>query len=435
MELNTHLFCKYKAVLHFKIQPKIKMKKILQLRLVAVMIAFFFSCGKKDVVNNTDNEAPTANTLQQLEPYNFVLGTHAISGSYQFTSENKLVEQAKKVREMGSNILKITLGKNSADIYGINEVTKSTTTLALFSNNLPYKTVCNMDFKYIFFWVHTLTNVDWKKVLTAAEEKVLYDEIFNFVSHILTTYDNSGKTFFIGNWEGDWLLIPSYDRTVTPAPELLANMTKWFQIRQKAIDDAKLASTAKNVSLYHYIEANLVLKGMNGEPCVAESVIPNVDIDLISYSSYEAIKDKTFAAKKSDLQAIFTYLESKLKPKTSVPFSRRVFIGEYGYQANASKPETFQKQYDETKEIMRIAFELNLPFALHWQMYNNEYENGVSKQMSLINEAGAKTRQYGLHNNFYKTMNNYLKEEKQKNNRYPTADEYRTKALQVLSSL
>ena len=84
---------------------------------------------------------------------------------------------------------------------------------------------------------------------------------------------------------------------------------------------------------------------------------------------------------------------------------------------------------------MRIAFELNLPFALHWQMYNNEYENGVSKQMSLINEAGAKTRQYGLHNNFYKAMNTYLKEEMQKNNKYPTAEEYRTKALQVLSSL
>jgi hypothetical protein len=68
-------------------------------------------------------------------------------------------------------------------------------------------------------------------------------------------------------------------------------------------------------------------------------------------------------------------------------------------------------------------------------MYNNEYDNGVSKEMSLINESGSKTRQYTLHNNFYKAMNTYLKEEKQKNNKYPTADEFRTKALQVLLSL
>jgi hypothetical protein len=68
-------------------------------------------------------------------------------------------------------------------------------------------------------------------------------------------------------------------------------------------------------------------------------------------------------------------------------------------------------------------------------MYNNEYENGVSKEMSLINEAGQKTRQYTLHQNFYKAMNTYLKDEKQKNNRYPTTVEYRTKAIQVLSTL
>ena len=123
------------------------------------------------------------------------------------------------------------------------------------------------------------------------------------------------------------------------------------------------------------------------------------------------------------------------KPKLNIPFSRRVFIGEYGYQANAGKPETLQKQYEETKEIMKIAFELKLPFALHWQMYNNEYENGVSKQMSLINENGVKTKPYFLHQNFYKAMNTYLKEEFQKNNQYPSADQYSTKAIQVLGTL
>ena len=404
-----------------------------------VLLIFLFSCTKNN--GSTDGPAPVppgtppASGIIELESYNFVLGTHAISGSYQFTNENKLVEQAKKVRELGSNILKITLGKNSADIYGINDVSKSATTLALFTNNSPYKAVCDMDFKYIFFWVHTLTSVDWKKEIDAAKEKVLYDEMYAFVSYLLTTYNNSGKTFFIGNWEGDWLLIPSYDRTVTPAPELLANMTKWFQIRQRAVDDAKKASASSNVSVYHYIETNLVLKGMNGEPCVAQSVLPNVEVDLVSYSSYEAIKNKTYAQKKADLESIFSYLESKLKPRASLPFSRRVFIGEYGYQANASKPETLQKQYDETKEIMKITFELNLPFALHWQMYNNEYENGVSKEMSLIDEKGNKTRQYVLHQNFYKTMNTYLKEEKQKNNSYPTESAYRAKAIQVLTTL
>jgi hypothetical protein len=85
---------------------------------------------------------------------------------------------------------------------------------------------------------------------------------------------------------------------------------------------------------------------------------------------------------------------------------------------------------------MKISFELNLPFALHWQMYNNEYENGVSKQMSLINESGTKMPLYFTHQNFYKKMNNYLITYKASNNNtLPSTEDFRKKALEVLNTL
>nr|WP_294899153.1 hypothetical protein [uncultured Pedobacter sp.] len=403
--------------------------------LLLFLTTVLFSCKK--IATEEKKPLVLKDLFVEREPYNFVLGTHAISGSYQFTNSNSLIEQAQKVREMGSNILKISLAKNSTKIYGINEAIPSKTTLDLFSNNAPYKIACDLDFKYIFLWVHTLTNVDWKSNISATDEKVLYDEMYNFATYLLNRYNNSGKTFLIGNWEGDWLLNANYDATATPSATILNNMTKWFQIRQKAIDDAKAASTSKNVYMYHYIEANLVKKGMNGQPCVAQSVIPNVNVDLISYSSYESLQGNTYNIKKSDLTAAFNYLESKLKPKPSLPFSRRVFIGEYGYQADASQPATLQQQFDKSKEIMKIALELNIPFALHWQMYNNEYDDvtKASKQMSLINEQGVKTKLYYLHQSFYEKMNDYLKQEKLKNNAYPTSEQFRTKAIEVLSTL
>jgi hypothetical protein len=84
---------------------------------------------------------------------------------------------------------------------------------------------------------------------------------------------------------------------------------------------------------------------------------------------------------------------------------------------------------------MRIALELDLPFALHWQMYNNEYEpNGVSKQMSLINERGEKTPLYVLHKRYSKEMNSYLLAFKAKNKTYPSDAEFKRKALDVLDS-
>ena len=151
-----------------------------------------------------------------LEPYNFVLGTHSVAGRYQFTNESKLMEIAKHTRGMGSNILKISLGKNSPKSYGMAQK-KVGTTLELFHSIPDYKKVFDMDFKYIFAWVHTLTDVKWKQRIKKSEEKKLYDEMFEFASYLLKEYNNSGKTFMIGNWEGDWLLHSGYNRNMTPS--------------------------------------------------------------------------------------------------------------------------------------------------------------------------------------------------------------------------
>jgi Tat protein secretion system quality control protein TatD with DNase activity len=223
---------------------------------------------------------------------------------------------------------------------------------------------------------------------------------------------------------------------MTPSKSHVKNMTKWFKIRQKAIDDAKKMTTHENVFVYHYIEVNLATKGMEGEVCVSESVLPKVNVDFVSYSSYEAIKNKNFEGKKQTLTDILNYLEGKLKPKKNLPFKRRVFIGEYGYHANKKNPQTFQKQFEETKEIMQIALELDLPFALHWTMYNNEYaKNGDSKQMSLISEEGEKRPLYFFHQNYYKRMNAFLKEYKIKNNSYPDSEAFKKEALNILKTL
>jgi hypothetical protein len=252
----------------------------------------------------------------------------------------------------------------------------------------------------------------------------------------LKEYSGTGKMFFIGNWEGDWLLHKGYDRYSTPPKSDVKNMTKWFQIRQRAIDDAKKNTPHHDVSMYHYVEVNLVLKGMEGETCIAKSVLPKVDVDFVSYSSYEAIKNKNYAGKKQALEEIFAFIEKRLKSKEGLPFERRVFLGEYGYHANRYKPETFQKQFDETKEIMQISLELNIPFALHWQMYNNEYDKkGNSKQMSLINEEGEKRPLYYLHQSFYKEMNDFLAAYKNLNKQYPEQKLFNQKAIKILKSL
>ena len=377
----------------------------------------------------------TYDPIIPLENYNFVLGTQGIGGYYKFTEESALVEQAKHIRAMGSNILKISLGKNAPKAYKLPEK-KVNTTLELFKSVPDYKVVFDMDFKYIFSWVHTLTPVKWRNKFTKEDEKLIFDEMYDFASYLLKEYNNSGKTFLIGNWEGDWLLHPKYNRKYQPTKREVKNMTKWFQVRQKAIDAAKKDTKSTNVSLFYYVEVNLVKKALQGETSISKDILKNVNPDLVSYSSYESIKNKNFNQKKETLDILFNYLEKQLKPKKNIPFTRRVYLGEYGYQANNKKPLTVEKQYNETKEIMQIALELNLPFALHWEMYNNEYtKSGISKEMSLITEQGKKKKLYYLHQNYYKEMNAYLKKHHQNNGKYPSQTEFNQKAISVMKKL
>lgn len=373
--------------------------------------------------------------LKSLEDYNFILGTNSFPTKYQFTNDSKLIEQAKQTRTLGSNIFKTTISEKKLKDYGIKR-NRAYEIMDVINLIPDYDKIFSMDFKYFFFWVHTATGIKWKKGINKQQEKKLYKEMYNFTSHLLNKYNNTGKTFFIGNWEGDWLLHGEGNKKLTPSKETVAKMTKWLQIRQRAIADAKAKSKAKNVNVYYYIEVNLVLKGLNGGTCITRDILPNVDVDFVSYSSYEASKRKDYQTNKKVLKEVLNFIEGQLKTKEGLPFKRRVFIGEYGGHASDEKPKTHLRQFDNVKDIMQIAIEEDLPFALHWQLYNNEYtKDGKSKNMSLINEAGKKRPMYYLHQNYYKQLNGYLKKYKLEYKTYPSYEDFKKQALIVLENV
>jgi bisphosphoglycerate-dependent phosphoglycerate mutase len=309
------------------------------------------------------------------------------------------------------------------------------TTVDLLKNIKEYKEVFDMDFKYVFMWVHTLTDVKWLKPMSPPDRLTIYQEMYDLTEYLLTEYSGSGKTFMIGNWEGDWLLHGSGNRNIDPGDEKIEAMKQSFQIRQAAIDEAKRKVAHDGVEVFYYVEVNLAKKGMKGERCITESILADVNPDLVSYSSYESTKNHpNYDSLKNTVTPLMDYMESKLQPKDNIPFERRVFIGEYGTQV--SKKNTVEDQSNQTKEIMQLALELNLPFALHWEFYNNEYaEDGRSKGMSMISEEGEFKPVYYLHKNYYEQLNDYLMAYEKKNGAYPSTEEFRAKALEVLGSL
>lgn len=381
-----------------------------------------------------------ADPARQVASYNYTLGTQAIGGHYQFTKGNALLEQAREVRGLGSNLLKISLAEGAAARYGTGDAAAGArSTLEYVKAASALQQALDMDFRYYQAWVHSFTGGNWRDGVSKAEARAYYDEMYQLSAWLLTRYSGTGKVFMLGNWEGDWLLHGRGKRDVAPPPKAIEGMIAWLNIRQQAMDDAKAATSHRNVELYHYVEVNLVRKAMEGKASLAHSVLPATNVDLVSYSSYEAIKQSQkpdIGSIRQPLTEITRYLEGQLRPKPGLPFARRVFIGEFGYHADKAKPLTVKQQYMKSRHVMQVALELDLPFALIWQLYNNEYaDDGTSKEMSLIDEAGRKRALYFLHQRYLSEMRAFVGETCRQTGELPSREAFKTKALEVLPQL
>ncbi|WDA42612.1 hypothetical protein [Erythrobacter sp. BLCC-B19] len=371
--------------------------------------------------------------------YNYILGTQAIGGPYQHTKGNRLIEQANNVRGMGSNLLKISLAEGAAPAYDSAEAARGAKTTLDYVKAAPaVQQALDMDFTYYQAWVHSFTDATWRDGVDMTEARQYYDEMYALTAWLLERYSGTGKVFMLGNWEGDWLLLGRQNRELDPSPTAVEGMIAWMKIRQLAVDNARAAVAHKDVAVYHYIEVNLVKKAMAGRPSIGLSVLREVNPDLVSYSAYEAIKQSPtpdLMSIRQPLEEILGFLEAQLPPKEGLPFKRRVFIGEFGYHADRAKPLTVKQQYMKSRFVMQSAVALDLPFALIWQMYNNEYtEDGRSKEMSLIDERGRKRALYMLHRNYLAEMKSFVAQSCRDTGALPSRDAFRARALEVLKA-
>ena len=363
------------------------------------------------------------------EKVNLIIGTQTFGVKYKFTEDTSLVETAKQIYNMGSDTLKFIMGKDTMvnqyfDIpydNNINSLTK------LASNEPSVKAVLNMPFKNYIIWIYPFAPGANSFIdgYSDTEATNAYREIYNFCKYILNTYNNSGKTFYLGHWEGDWYLHPNYDPNAIPSNTAISGMVKWLNCRQKAIDDAKNNLTYTNVQIYNYAEVNLVQKGMEGKKCMINDVIPNVNIDFISYSSYD-----TTSYHKNLFNAL-DYIESKIQPKSGIQ-GKRVFIGEYGFPLKTTNSQQLQNTF--SKNVCIDAVQWGVPFVLYWQMYCNE-TNSMGEHLGywLIDDQNKKQVVYYTFKNYFSAMKAFVNEFKETNNRMPTDAETRTNALFILS--
>jgi len=159
---------------------------------------------------------------------------------------------------------------------------------------------------------------DWCTEYTAADAAIDEREFAGLTAHFFAAFAGSGKTFLLEHWEGDWAArCGGYDGGKPADPRVQARMVDWLSARQRGVDGARAAwcaarnaaaaqagappappldcadgraiHDAAGVTVLHASEVNLVLSSMEtGFPNNILEVIPKVQLDAVSYSSYDA---------------------------------------------------------------------------------------------------------------------------------------------------
>lgn len=365
-----------------------------------------------------------------MDRFNYILGTQAIGGKYQFTRQDPLVESAEVIHAMGASCMKFDLRPKPKQYPGAHSLVE------LARDEPSHRKVLDMPFANFQLWAEPFANTSWKQGFSKAHAELEYREMYALVVHLLKTYSGTGKTFYLGHWEGDNLLRGSITKSADAqmTPEKVQGMVDWLTTRQRAVDDAKRETPHQDVQAWHYTELNHpTISLREGRPSLVNQVLPHVPVDFVSYSAY----DVTNEPKPEEIKAVLDYIECKLTPKPGIQ-SKRVFIGEYGYSVfhNGKLHHSPEEQNRLSIITIQAALEWGCPFILYWELYNNELEaDDQQRGFWMIDDKGVKQPIYETHRLYYQWARQFVAECMTRTAKPPADTEFRTAAAEYFKSL
>lgn len=384
-----------------------------------------------------------------VEAWSHTLGSQQFGNQYSFGQSGiRVLDYARATLRQGSRVVKFRISNRYANDDGFTPIAGIDSLTKLVRDHPEVKAVLDLPLTDYLFWATTFANPTWQSAgniddvgLKPAVQAAIYQEFYDLAAYLLRTYSGSGKRFYLGNWEGDWMLATGYsDPTQIPQNRIQA-MIDWANVRQKAVDDAKAATPHSNVSVWYYLEMNKADWMRQGLPCVANSVIPAMPkLDLISISSYSVHKDGTNLASTTRIHSDLNRVQALLnaKPDASIPGSR-IIIGEYGWTYNATKYPTltdFAREHLNTARAFLSWQGGTLRFILQWQYFNNVDASGDDvKEMSQIGPANEIRPMYYFHENFYRGMRRWVDDHLARTGTLPSARAYADQANYLLGTL
>jgi len=314
-------------------------------------------------------EAPPARGTQ--------LGVAHIGGLYAFTETDYLNEGAAAARAIGARCIKVSLSLDtdnpSTKLYPFHSRWPAVTTLEALADTPHYRAFFARDFETFILTTFRPGRPAgyWRTQFTAEDEQAEEACFAALTRHLLQAHADSGKIFILQNWEGDWALRGSFDPATTPSATATAAMIRWLAARQRGVARARAEIPSGSARVFHACEVNLVRQAMDkAAPSVTTDVLPQVAVDLASYSAWDT---KDSPARFGEALA---FIARHKRP--TPPFGDHgVYVGEFGLPESEATPEIV---LERTTELLAVARRFGCPYAVYWQLYCNEPVNRPPKE-------------------------------------------------------
>jgi hypothetical protein len=314
-----------------------------------------------------DRQRPSR--LKQLPPdFNARVGAAHVAGKYHLTSKPFLIEGAEKLLELGTRLGKFWFMPNgAAHDYPFNSQWGQYANFVELAKSEYFASVFAMPFATIFLEAHSPVEQRWRSGGNGPDfyERVTR-EFYDLTAHLYRTCRERQVTFILQHWEGDWFVRGRGGELWNPPPsdwrELCQRMVKWLSARQAGVTKARAEFGAgSKCRVAHATEVNRVVDFWNGIPTMVEHVLPNVEMDLISYSAYDGLKDGL---------TLWRCLEEIRKHARTGPLfgPGAICVGEIGRPEN-EKPDRLVEHWDEW---LGAAFAAKALYVVHWELYCNE---------------------------------------------------------------